>query len=118
MTRSALLAGSGLVLLAGCGGADEAADGLPLTVPVDSALVDVLADVHLADARASLADSARQDALAESLRAVALGAHGLSEADLRARQDGLLRDPETARATYDAVDRALTAERTGAPTPR
>jgi hypothetical protein len=116
VTRSVLLAGSGLVLLAGCGGADEAEP--PEAVPVDSALVDVLADVHLADARASLADSARQPILAESLRAVALGAHGLSEAGLRARQDGLLRDPETARATYDAVDRALTAERTGAPTPR
>lgn len=111
MTRAVAVA---LVWLAGCGG-DEAGEGPTDAVPVDSALVDALADLHLADARASLADSARQPVLAESLRAVALGAHGLTEADFRARQADLARDPATARATYDAVDRALTAERSGAP---
>jgi hypothetical protein len=113
--RAAVGAGLAFVALAGCGGPDGEADETGGAVPVDSALVRVLVDVHLADARAALADSARRPALAESLRAVALGAHGLGDADLRDRHADLARDPEAARATYDAVDRALMAERTALP---
>lgn len=101
-------------LVAGCGGADEESEDEDL-VPVDSSLVDLLADVALADARASLADSARQAPLADSLRAGVLAAHGLSADELAEHEDDLARDPETARATYDAVDRALTDERNPSP---
>ncbi len=97
-------------LAAGCG-RPETADGLAETVPVDSALVGVLADVGLAEARAALEPSGAAD----SLRAVALRVHGMSADDLRRRQERLALDPVTARATYDAVDRALTAERNGMP---
>ena len=102
------------VLAAGCG-PPEAAGGLPETAPVDSALVRVLADVGLAEARAVLDPDPRR--AADSLRAVALRVHGLRADDLRRQQARLARDPAAARATYDAVDRALTAERNGSPLP-
>ena len=111
MTRRALAAAlAALAALPGCG-PEPGAEAEP--VPVDSALVRVLTDVALADARASIAAPARRAALADSLRAVALDAHGLSAGDLRGRQDALARDPDAARATYDALDRALTDERNG-----
>jgi len=74
-------------------------------------LVDLLADVHLADARAALDTTAADpSALADSLRAVAVEAHGLSPEALDDRLDALARDPALARATYDALDARLTAE--------
>lgn len=97
------------LLLAGCGAPDAASGGGP---PVDSALVAALTDLHLADARAALApDPARTKPVADSLRAVALATHGLDASDLRARLDALAADPALARATYDAIEAALSDER-------
>lgn len=96
---------------AGCG-----AEG-PATadVPVDSAFVDVLAELQLADARAALVpDSLRPPGLADSLRRVALDAHGLDSAAAAARLDALAESPDRARAAYDAVQERLTQERFGA----
>ena len=104
MTRAALAA---VLAVAGCGAPPDPAD--PEPVPVDSALVGVLTDVALAEARASIGAPGRR--AADSLRAVALSVHGLTEADLRDRHADLARDPLVARATYDALDRALTDER-------
>ena len=84
------------------------------TVPLDSALVDLLTDVVLADARADLAPPARRAAVSDSLRDVALRSHETSAAGLVDRQRRLARDPAHARATYDAVQRALSNERFGA----
>lgn len=81
-------------------------------VPVDSAFVGVLADVHLADARAALApDSSRRTTLADSLRGVALGVHGLDRDRFEARLRDLADDPGAAVATYDAVGERLAADR-------
>ena len=101
--RGALVAA---LALAGCG-PDVPADG-PDAPPVDSAFVDALADVHLAEARAALAGHP-----AASLRGAALARHGLDSAAFGRRQAGLSGDPEALRATYDALDRALAAERAG-----
>ena len=114
--RSRTLAFGALVLgalaagLAGCGAPAETGTG-PEPVAVDSALVDLLADLALADARAATVAPARRSAAAESLRAVALAGHGVSDADARDQQARLARDPTVARATYDAAERALTAAR-------
>lgn len=99
------------LLLAGCGAPDAASGDGP---PVDSTLVAALADLHLADARAALApDSAQAESGSDSLRALALAAHGLDAGGLRARLDALAADPALARATYDAVEAALSDERQG-----
>ncbi len=99
-------------LLTACGAPrDASAD-----VPVDSTLVDVLADVHLADARAALTpDSTRRDALADSLRKVALDAHELDDARFDAHLRALAADPAVAVATYDAVAARLDAARLPSP---
>ena len=91
--------------VAGCAGDDA-------PPPVDTALVDVLVEVHLADARGAY-DTTATDARADSLRRAALAAHGLDSAALAGRLDALARDPARARATYDAVDERLVLERQG-----
>jgi hypothetical protein len=95
--------------LAACDGADDPAD-------VDPALVDALVELHLADARAALDTvEARRPALDDSLRHVALDAHGLDSAGLEARLDALAEAPALARATYDSVEARLVRERQGPP---
>ena len=64
--RAAVLAS--VLILAGCG-ADAASEAD--APPVDAALVALLADLHLADARATLAPDSTQPHLRDSLRAVA-----------------------------------------------
>lgn len=98
-----------LAVAAGCGDAPQG-DG----TAIDSTLVDVLADLHLADARAALDTTARDPArLGDSLRQVALVAHDLDSATLAARLDRLSEDPQQLRATYDALDTQLGLERQG-----
>ena len=112
MTRAAaLLVG----LLAGCSDAPATGTGAPEVIPVDSSLVDALVDVQIADARATLAAPAWRRAVADSLQAVALHAHGMTGDDLRERRARLARDPAEARSTYDAVATALDAARSAAP---
>lgn len=104
-----LLAGTLAGTLAAC---TSPADADASAVPVDSALVGVLADVHLADARAALSpDSSRRAALSDSLRSVALAAHGLDGPAFDARLRALAEDPAAAVATYDAVGERLAADR-------
>ena len=86
------------------------APGGPAPIPVDSSLVDLLADLALADARAETAPAPRRAAARDSLRAVALALHDVSPDEARARQSQLAEDPAIARATYDAVERALMSE--------
>ena len=97
------------VALSACG----PPDGPP---EADGALVAALVEVHLADARAAL-DTTGADLgqLGDSLRAVALEAHGLDPDALSARLDALADDPERAQATYDSVEAVLSAERRGPP---
>ena len=106
MRRAAALA---CLAVAGCGTAPDDAAG-PAPVPVDSSLVDLLADLALADARAELAPAPRRTAVQDSLREIALDVHGVTSDEAHDRQARLARDPAVARATYDAVERALTAE--------
>ena len=94
---------------AGCGAPPEG-DG----PQADSLFVEALADVHLADARAALDTTGRDpDALAESLRAVALAPHRLDASALAERLDMLADDPERLRVTYDALESRLALERQG-----
>ncbi|HEX8297667.1 MAG TPA: hypothetical protein VF594_00790, partial [Rubricoccaceae bacterium] len=79
--------------LAGCGAPPEPGGEI---VAVDSALGDLLADLALAAARVE-AGAPRSEA--DSLRAVALTAHGVSSSEARRRQDDLAADPVVARAT-------------------
>lgn len=103
------VAGTLVGTLAACGSPPDA--DAP-AVPVDSAFAAVLADVHLADARAALApDSTRRAAPADSLRGVALAAHGLDGPAFDARLRELAQDPGVAVATYDAVGERLAADR-------
>ncbi len=102
--RLAVLA-AGLAV-AGCGSEPAA----------DPEMVDVLAEVHLADARAALDTSgADRTALADSLRRVALTAHGLDPAALADRLDALAASPDLVRVTYDSVEARLARERRGPP---
>lgn len=94
----------------GCGSGAEDSDAG--AVAVDSAFVDVLTELQLADARAALVpDSLRPPGLADSLRRLALDAHGLDSAAVAAHLDALADSPDHARATYDAVQQQLTQER-------
>ncbi len=78
---------------------------------VDSTLVAVLTEVQLADARASL--DTLEASSADSLRRVALEAHGWDDSDLEDALDGLAADPDRVKATYNAVDVRLGLERQG-----
>ena len=109
---TARVAGLAVVVagVAACGAPSGAAPA------VDSALVEALADGHLADARAALDTTGRdQAAVADSLRRVALATHGLDSAALAARLDALASDPALAQATYDSLDARLALERRGVP---
>ncbi len=104
-----------LALVAGCSEPPATGAGLPQAVPVDSSLVDLLADVQIAEARADLAAPERRMAVTDSLQSVALAAHGLTDDGLRDLQARLARDPAEARATYDAVASALDSARAAVP---
>ena len=95
MRRLALV---GLLLAAGCSPGEPAAPALP-----DSAFVDVLVDVHLADARAG-----RTGEPADSLRAAALAHHGLDTAAFRRALAFYAAHPDAYAPLYDeALDRLL-----------
>lgn len=81
------------------------------TPTVDSTWVAVIAEVQLADARASL-DSLEAET-SDSLRLAALASHGWDAGDLEDALDALSQDPDLAKATYDAVDLKLGLERQG-----
>ena len=93
-----------LAVLAGCV-TEPDDDARP---DVDSTLVDVLATLHLADARAALdPDTLRRSALADSLRAAALADHGLTPVAWDDRVARLADDPSQLTATFDALDARL-----------
>ena len=96
--------------LVGCGAETASGDEGP---PVDSTLVALLADLHLADARASLSADSTGETARDSLRAVAFAAHGTEADRVEDRLDALGRDPELARATYGAVQDRLESEGQG-----
>lgn len=104
-----------LIACAGC----ASPDGDPPAV--DSTFVSALAELHLADARASLdttvASPDERAALADSLRQRAFDAHGLDSAALADRLNALATDPALTQATYDAVDSRLALERQGVTPP-
>lgn len=105
MTRfrgQTLLAGLLLALpLAGC--ADP--EVREIVVP-DSTMIVVLADLHLADARARLPDQAK------GTRDSVLAHHGLDSTAFQAAMDGLLAHPQELTRMYDAVLDRLNAART------
>ncbi|MFN3597180.1 MAG: hypothetical protein ACK41D_07905 [Rubricoccaceae bacterium] len=72
----------------------------------DTLLVTVLADLHLADARAETTGEP-----AGTLRARALAAHGLDEEALQARLRRATRTPDDAARLYDAVSYRLALAR-------
>lgn len=118
LTARLALLGALLAGVAGCRAAEapredafvQTADGhgrAPAVEGVrDTLLVSVLADLHLADARAETTGEP-----ADSLRALALAAHGLDEDALAARLRRATRTPDDAARLYDAVTYHLALER-------
>lgn len=101
----------GLVAVAlfasGCGSNGGASSELP-----DSLMVEVLVDVHLADARAHVTGEP-----ADSLRAEALGRYNLDTLDLRRMLEYYAGHSDEYLPLYDdALDRLLREQR-GAPAP-
>lgn len=94
----------GALAAAGCGDAEAPAP--------DPALVDALAELHLADARAEV-DSLGLDST-RALRAAALAAHGLDSLALADQVRALARQDGALAALYDSVTLRLTLERQGA----
>lgn len=95
MRRRALV---GLLLAVGCAPGEPAAPDLP-----DSAFVDALVDVHLADARAG-----RTGEPADSLRQAALVGHGLDTLAFRRALAYYAAHPDAYAPLYDeALDRLL-----------
>ena len=80
---------------------------------VDSSLVDVLVDLHLADARGEM-DGA--PTAGDSLRALVYTLHGLDSTDLARRLDETAGRDGAATALAEAVEQRLSTERYGAPT--
>ena len=92
-----------VLLLQAC---DEAPAG------TDPALVDAVAELHLADAVAET--DSLDAAAARALRAEALALHGLDSAALADRLRALAAQPDALGALYDSVALQLTLERQGA----
>ena len=89
---------------AGCGDGRDA----PETAAVDSSLVHILVDLHLADARGAVhADPA----LGDSLRDLVYEAHGLDSTQLDQRLADTARRPGAVDALTEAVETQLTTER-------
>ncbi len=110
----ACLAALCLLATAACGDAPQGDAPQGDAPTLDSALVDVLVDLHLADARAALDTTARDPArLRDSLRRVAYASHDLDSAGLASRLAPLADDPDQLRALYDALDSQLGLERQG-----
>ena len=89
------------LVLAGCGRETDA-DGE--TALADSALVPVLTDLHLADARAYTTGEST-----DSLRRVALARHGLDSSAFADRLQAALGSAEEIAATYGAVVETLSS---------
>lgn len=87
--------------VAGCADTEER----EIVVP-DSTMIVVLADLHLADARARLPDQAK------GTRDSVLAHHGLDSTVFEAAMDGLLAHPQELTRMYDAVLDRLNAART------
>lgn len=77
----------------------------------DSALVDAVTELHLADAVAET--DSLDAAAAQTLRREALAAHGLDSVALAARLRELAAEPDALGALYDSVALRLTLERQG-----
>ncbi|MEP0548412.1 MAG: DUF4296 domain-containing protein [Rhodothermales bacterium] len=104
MRRLALVA----VLVAGCGSESPSAPDL-----TDSLMVDVLVEIHLADARASHTGEPR-----DSLRAAALAAFDTDTVAFNDALDYYARHPEAYQPLYErALDRLLNEQRGAAPPP-
>ena len=98
MRRLALVA----VLVAGCGTESPSAPEF-----TDSLMVDVLVEIHLADARASHTGEPR-----DSLRAAALAAFGTDTTAFHDALDYYARHPEAYQPLYErALDRLLNEQR-------
>ena len=95
-----------LLPLAACGDPPEApgeeGSEAASAVPVDTTLAVVLADLHLADARAETTGEPR-----DSLRALAFAHHGLDSVTVAARVAESSQQPEDLFALYGAVQDLL-----------
>ena len=101
------------VVVPGCG-AESSRANIPV-VPVDSSLVDLLADLHLADARVQAFEGAGPSETAtDSAQAAVLALHGMTQSEFSESIQKLAREPEVAAATYLALETDLGLERQGA----
>ena len=77
----------------------------------EAVLIDVLTDLHLADARAdALAPPDTRDSLRLAYRDDVLGRHGLTPARWSGALDALADQPEALTAAYDSVLARLASE--------
>ena len=102
MTRLLRLLGVSLLVLAGCEG-----NGERDIIVADSTLVVVLADLHLADARARIPDVAKG-----ALRDSVLRHYGLDEETFQLAMDGFVDHPDELINLYNQVLDRLNEART------
>ena len=98
------------VAVSGCSTSSEADDA----AAVDPRLVDILVDLHLADAR-GVADT--NLVLADSLRDLVYLLHGLDSTGLAIRLDALSNRPGAVNALTEAVEDRLAEEQLGTLSP-
>lgn len=95
-----------LVVCAGCGGAEPDDDGTPEALPTDTTLAALVADLHLADARAETSGEPL-----DSLYGVAWQQHAIDSTEYRARLAEATQTPEATSALYGAVSDFLDPSR-------
>lgn len=115
LSRAIRLLGLACLLLASSMGLGACDDGGPGDeVAVDSVLVEVLVDLHLADARGQVSED---PALRDSLRDLAYSIHGTDSMHLQARLRDLATHAGAVAALTEAVESQLTLEQRGLVSP-
>ncbi len=91
-------------VMSSCGADGRSSD----EITADSAHAEIIADLHLADARAEITGEP-----ADSLRDAALAIHALDSTAMFEVLDAYARDPEQAVALYERANEQLTEEQRG-----
>jgi hypothetical protein len=73
------------------------------TLPSDEVLVDLLCDLHLAEATLNKISIARQDSVVVKIRERIAASHGISSAKMDEWLEALQKSPEHSIAVYDSV---------------
>lgn len=85
-------------LLISCGKKDEV-----VVLPSDNVLIELLFDLHLAEASLTRVDVAIQDSIALILRDRVAGTHGITPQVMDTWLEGLQRSPDRLSVIYDSL---------------